>query len=280
MRVDRRRASQALRASAVILLIAVSPPGPVPMAATAAVQSQLDYPKLIVDPRQPAPLRPTTAPSVAVVQPTPGPPPVPAAAAQVSTEAPPAADGHSATAVVLPPVGGTLDLPGVAVAAYQAAAARLAQDQPGCGLTWTLLAGIGRIESGHARGRVDASGTTLEPILGPVLDGTANNAAITDTDKGRYDNDPVWDRAVGPMQFIPGTWLRWGADGNGDAIADPNNIADAALGATSAREAWTCATRRCCAPQCCGTTSPVRTPTTYSPGPRPTQRELWPFLPR
>jgi membrane-bound lytic murein transglycosylase B len=41
----------------------------------------------------------------------------------------------------------------------------------------------------------------------------------------------VWDRAVGPFQFIPGTWARWKADGNGDRIADPQNIDDAALAA-------------------------------------------------
>ena len=33
--------------------------------------------------------------------------------------------------------------------------------------------------------------------------------------------------AVGWMQFMPGTWLRWGMDGSGDRIADPWNPADA-----------------------------------------------------
>jgi len=41
----------------------------------------------------------------------------------------------------------------------------------------------------------------------------------------------VWDHAVGPFQFIPSTWLRWKADGNGDGVADPQNIDDAALAA-------------------------------------------------
>jgi len=31
------------------------------------------------------------------------------------------------------------------------------------------------------------------------------------------------------MQFIPGTWARSGVDGNGDGVADPNNLFDAAL---------------------------------------------------
>ncbi|MEV5386525.1 lytic transglycosylase domain-containing protein [Streptomyces sp. NPDC052721] len=33
------------------------------------------------------------------------------------------------------------------------------------------------------------------------------------------------------MQFIPSTWAHWGADGNGDGRADPNNVYDAALAA-------------------------------------------------
>lgn len=33
--------------------------------------------------------------------------------------------------------------------------------------------------------------------------------------------------AIGWMQFMPSTWLRWGTDGNGDGIADPWNAADA-----------------------------------------------------
>ncbi|BFO21183.1 hypothetical protein SHKM778_75710 [Streptomyces sp. KM77-8] len=33
------------------------------------------------------------------------------------------------------------------------------------------------------------------------------------------------------MQFLPSTWARWGADGNGDGRADPDNVFDAALAA-------------------------------------------------
>jgi membrane-bound lytic murein transglycosylase B len=54
---------------------------------------------------------------------------------------------------------------------------------------------------------------------------------IGDTDGGAYDGDPVYDHAVGPMQFIPSTWRRWASDGNGDGRGDPNNIYDAALAA-------------------------------------------------
>ncbi|WP_410592710.1 lytic transglycosylase domain-containing protein [Amycolatopsis sp. lyj-23] len=125
--------------------------------------------------------------------------------------------------------GGTAGVPGIVLAAYQRAAARLAADTPACGLPVALLAAIGKVESGHARGgRVDAAGTALSPILGPVLDGRAGTAAIADTDGGALDGDAAWDRAVGPMQFIPATWRRWATDGNGDGRADPENVADAA----------------------------------------------------
>lgn len=98
-------------------------------------------------------------------------------------------------------------------------------------LPWQLLAAIGKVESGQAGGgRVDAHGTTLSPILGPVLNG-AGFANIPDTDGGAYDGDRRYDRAVGPMQFIPSTWAHWGRDGNGDGRRDPNNIYDAALAA-------------------------------------------------
>ena len=68
------------------------------------------------------------------------------------------------------------------------------------------------------------------PIRGPALDGNGV-AAIPDTDGGSWDGDTVWDRAVGPMQFIPDTWSRWGVDADGDGRADPNQIDDAALAA-------------------------------------------------
>ncbi|WP_107046772.1 lytic transglycosylase domain-containing protein [Streptomyces albus] len=156
-------------------------------------------------------------------------------------------DGGSPYHTELPPLqtpdkpGASIDLPGgedrdsgipaTVLAAYKRAEASLADSNPGCNLPWELLAAIGRVESGQARGgAVDAEGTTLTPILGPQLNGNGF-ASISDTDGGTYDNDSVYDRAVGPMQFIPGTWMRWGADGNGDGAKDPNNIYDAALAA-------------------------------------------------
>ncbi|MFD0164344.1 lytic transglycosylase [Streptomyces decoyicus] len=129
-------------------------------------------------------------------------------------------------------------LPATVLAAYKKAASAIDASDPGCRLPWQLLAGIGKVESGQARGgAVDAEGTTLQPILGPQLNGHGF-ARITDTDGGRYDGDLTHDRAVGPMQFIPSTWSNggldgtgWGADGNSDGKKDPNNIFDAALAA-------------------------------------------------
>ncbi|MFE2705631.1 lytic transglycosylase domain-containing protein [Streptomyces mirabilis] len=122
-------------------------------------------------------------------------------------------------------------IPATVLDAYKKAEAELRASKPGCNLPWQLLAAIGKVESGQARGgRVDASGTTYSPILGPKLDGNGF-ALIADTDHGAYDGDPAYDRAVGPMQFIPSTWAWAGRDGNGDGKKDPNNVYDAALAA-------------------------------------------------
>ncbi|HST48168.1 lytic transglycosylase domain-containing protein [Jatrophihabitans sp.] len=164
-------------------------------------------------------------------------------AARLSLGAPPGAKVLTATpvhvarpaaatpaAVHVMAVGG---IPAVALDAYRLAAARMGSAQPDCGLPWQLLAGIGRIESNHGRyggASLTATGESRPHIIGPALDGTRYDY-IADTDGGRLDGDPRVDHAVGPMQFIPATWAMYGIDGNGDRVASPFNIADAALAA-------------------------------------------------
>jgi membrane-bound lytic murein transglycosylase B len=149
-----------------------------------------------------------------------------------------AADGAGATvspAAWTAPTGGGRAIPALALRAYREAAVWAAGYAPGCRLSWTVLAGIGRIESNHglfggAATRFSAAGAVSPRITGPPLDGRGV-AAIPDSDGGRWDGDTVWDRAVGPMQFIPTTWRSLGRDGNGDRVADPNNLFDAAVSA-------------------------------------------------
>ncbi|HEX5522250.1 MAG TPA: lytic transglycosylase domain-containing protein, partial [Pedococcus sp.] len=131
-------------------------------------------------------------------------------------------------AALAPASPSDLDRGGVLVAAYNAA---VAAAPPECHLPPALLAAIGQIESGSAGGRqIGPDHKVNPPIYGPVLDG-GPFAAIRDTDGGLFDGDIVWDRAVGPMQFIPGTWRLAGVDGDADGLADPQNVYDAAFGA-------------------------------------------------
>ncbi len=126
-------------------------------------------------------------------------------------------------------------IPVTALEAYQNAANSANATRPDCHIPWPLLAGIGRVESDHGRfgGAVlRPDGTSTKPIIGLPLNGNGTEL-IRDTDHGTIDGDPVYDRAVGPMQFIPSTWLIYGADGNGDGIKDPFNIFDAALAAAN-----------------------------------------------
>ncbi|HYZ78087.1 MAG TPA: lytic murein transglycosylase [Gaiellaceae bacterium] len=60
------------------------------------------------------------------------------------------------------------------------------------GVPWQVLAAINKVESNYGRN------------MGPSSAG-----------------------AIGWMQFMPSTWLRWGVDGNGDGIADPWSAGDA-----------------------------------------------------
>ncbi|MFG1810120.1 lytic transglycosylase domain-containing protein [Streptomyces sp. NPDC049040] len=215
-RLRRGAAGTAVAAAAMAALSASQAPGFLPVAHAAAAAEQQDR---------------------TVVTPPPG-PPIDGGSPYI-TDLPPlnTPTGPPLASPTTTPGSQTVNVPGGAglpasvLAAYRRAEASVAQSDPGCHLPWQLLAAIGQVESGQARGgAVDADGTTYSPILGPVLNGNGF-ANISDTDGGRYDGDPVHDRAVGPMQFIPSTWEHWGADGNGDGIDNPNNVYDAALAA-------------------------------------------------
>lgn len=124
-------------------------------------------------------------------------------------------------------------IPAPAVRAY--ANAQLAEPR-GCPVGWTTLAGIGWVESQHGTlgGRtLRADGRPSTPVLGPALDGERFAAIPATPASSAWHGDPVWDHAIGPLQFIPSTWATWGTDGDGDGVADPHDIDDAAM--TAAR---------------------------------------------
>ncbi|SIR90606.1 lytic transglycosylase domain-containing protein [Microbacterium sp. RURRCA19A] len=167
------------------------------------------------------------------VEPDAAPVAAPPTSAPAPTPAPPRAGIVPADPTWTARTAAATGIPERALHAYASAALTLKVEQPGCGLGWNTLAGLGAIESAHGThsgGHLDDAGYPEPAIRGIPLDGSAS-AAIADTDGGAWDGDATWDRAVGPLQFIPATWERWGADGNGDGVADPDQIDDAALAA-------------------------------------------------
>lgn len=143
-------------------------------------------------------------------------------------------------------------IPVRAAQAYGYAAVIMSKAQPSCHLGWTTLAGIARIESNHARfggATISSEGTVQPPIRGVALNGTGGNATIIDLSESSRAGHTVYARAMGPFQFIPDTWQRWGIKANSDRshlirtigtgkpgasqdlTGNPDNIDDAALAA-------------------------------------------------
>jgi hypothetical protein len=126
----------------------------------------------------------------------------------------------------------TSGIPSAALAAYQRAETVINAADKDCHLSWQLVAAIGRVESDHGRTNgniLDSHGIARPGIYGVPLDGRRSTSRITDTDAGQYDADAKFDRAIGPMQFIPSTWSVVGVDADGDGKRNPQDIDDAAL---------------------------------------------------
>jgi len=157
-------------------------------------------------------------------------PPLPDVDPPVAAAVPPTTDGQ-VDAAWLTASSKATKIPKRVLRAYVTATARANASEPDCQLAWNTIAAIGRIESIHGAvngSRIGDDGVARPRIRGIALDGDGVRA-ISDTDGGDLDGDRTWDRAVGPMQFIPTTWARWGSDGDGDGRMNPQDVDDAAL---------------------------------------------------
>jgi hypothetical protein len=126
----------------------------------------------------------------------------------------------------------TNGIPAPALAAYQRGAQIINAADKSCNIPWELIAAIGRVESDHGRyggNTLTEDGVSKPGIYGIALNGKNGTQAINDTDGGQLDKDPVYDRAVGPMQFIPSTWQVVKVDADGDDQRNPQDMDDAAL---------------------------------------------------
>ncbi|RKE03022.1 C40 family peptidase [Streptomyces sp. TLI_171] len=143
---------------------------------------------------------------------------------------------HAGQAAQPGTVSSVAGIPPVLLGAYNGAVANLPKLRPNCaGMTWSLLAAIGEVESNQAGGSSIASnGDISPPIYGPALNGSGvggNTTPMynaTDAEK-QLAGGSAYARAVGPMQFMPATWISDGQDGNGDGARNPQNVFDAAL---------------------------------------------------
>lgn len=194
---------------------AVADSSPVVVVPDVALTLRLPAPNLA----EPSPLNPDRAPA-----------PRAPAAQPVVPVLPPGTDPTSSSLVTLDSNG----IPVRALEGYRLASTLTDAADPGCNLDWALVAAIGRVESNYARfgGNVLDTASVARPgIIGIPLDGGNGTARITDTDGGLLDRDTTFDRAVGPMQFIPGTWSAAGADADSDGVENPQDMDDDAAAA-------------------------------------------------
>lgn len=222
----------AATAAAGALLVPATIGGSKPVAVDASAEPTVAVPPALpLDPRPTGPLPTGAVPTGAVPTgafPTGVVPTGPAVAPTVGGRPSDALAGWAQQ------VGAKVGIPPTAMQAYGYAELMLAQTNRSCALSWTTLAAIGEVESGHGsanEARLGADGKALPKIIGLPLDGKGGRMRIIDTDRGALDNDSTYDRAIGPMQFIPTTWLEIGADADGDGVKDPHDLDDAALAA-------------------------------------------------
>lgn len=100
------------------------------------------------------------------------------------------------------------------------------------GLRWQLLAGVGAVESGHgttgSAAADEATGEVAPHIFGIPLDGSPGIEQLPIGKwLGWHGLGGPWQQAVGPMQFLPGTFEAWAVDQDGDGVANPHDIDDA-----------------------------------------------------
>lgn len=126
-------------------------------------------------------------------------------------------------------------IPVRAMQAYARTEISQRESQPECRLRWNTLAGVGSVESAHGTlggAGLDAAGVPSQKIIGPPLNGENGTRAIKATkESAALHGDDTWDHAVGPFQFLTSSWEQYGADADGDGVANPHDIDDAALGA-------------------------------------------------
>lgn len=132
-----------------------------------------------------------------------------------------------------------LNIPLQALMAYGKAEGFARKEAPACNLSWNTLAGLGYVETRHGTydgrrfgaSKLNDDGIAEPDIIGPQLNGR-EFAKVEDTDGGRLDGDREYDRALGPMQFIPESWKIYGVDADGDGKKNPQSVYDAAATAT------------------------------------------------
>lgn len=102
------------------------------------------------------------------------------------------------SAVAQPSAAALADIPPELLALYQDAA------EATCGMRWEVLAAVGKTETDHGRSAL------------PGVRSGANSAG-----------------AMGPMQFLAGTWAAYGVDADGDGDRDVYDPVDAIWGAAN-----------------------------------------------